>query len=339
MIFKSYEINQKQKIVLQKNIFLLYGENYGLKKEIAHTIKSFFAKDDEKVEKISLLESDILKNEENFNNLVFSNSLFNSKKIIFIYQSSDKIINQLKKIFEKISDDIFILLFADSLEKKSKLRNFFEMEENLGCSACYLDEEKSLEIITKQELEKENILLSKEALNLIVRKANGDRGSLRNELEKIKSFSQNNKKIDYEEIKHLVNSSGEIKFDNLVNSCLCGDTSTLKKNLVDFTVESINQILLLKILGNKIRRLILIKKQENANQSIDHLINSVKPPIFWKDKPIIKKQLSMWKTKNLIEVIQEINDIEISCRKNYQVAPIIFFNFFTSLCKKANCQI
>ena len=71
MIFKSYEINQKQKIVLQKNIFLLYGENYGLKKEIAHTIKAFFAKDDEKVEKISLLESDILKNEENFNNLVF----------------------------------------------------------------------------------------------------------------------------------------------------------------------------------------------------------------------------------------------------------------------------
>ena len=124
---------------------------------------------------------------------------------------------------------LFILLFADSLEKKSKLRNFFEMEENLGCSACYLDEEKSLEIITKQVLKKENILLSKEALNLIVRKANGDRGSLRNELEKIKSFSQNNKKIDYEEIKHLVNSSGEIKFDNLVNSCLCGDTSTLKK--------------------------------------------------------------------------------------------------------------
>ena len=126
MILKSYEIKKIQQSILEKKIFLFYGENYGLKKEIEEVVKSEINKNDVKAEKLSLFESDVIKNQENFYNSIFSGSLFAKKKIICIYYVSDKIINNIEEITDKIPEGIFLLLFSQTLEKKSKLRNFFE---------------------------------------------------------------------------------------------------------------------------------------------------------------------------------------------------------------------
>ena len=187
-----------------------------------------------------------------------------------------------------------------------------------------------------KELKKEEINLSKESISLIIRKINGDRINLKNELEKIKLFSKNNKKIDHEQVKQLINSSGEIKNDNLINTCLSGEIFILKKILEDISIESVNQILLLKILSNKIRRLLSIKKQNKKNQTLDNMIFQIRPPIFWMDRPIIKKQLTVWKTDELVDLITQISNLEISCKNNPKVSSVILFNFLTSLCKKAS---
>ena len=337
MNIKSYEVEKLKSLLIEKKIFLLYGENLGLKKEIKEIVKLSINKNGTKLEEVIFLESEIIKNDENFYNLIFSGSLFSNKKIILVYNVSDKIIPFIKKIESKCPQDIFLILFSEILEKKSKLRTFFESSDNMVCLPCYLDNEKSLELIIIKELKKEGINLSKESINLIIRKVNGDRINLKNELEKIKSFSENNKKIDHEQIKFLLNSSGEIKNDNLINTCLCGETFELKKILEDISIESLNQILLLKILSNKIRRLLSIKKQKKKNQTLDNMIFQIKPPIFWKDKPVIKKQLTLWKSEELANLINQINSLEVSCKKNPQISSAILFNFLTGLCKKASC--
>ena len=147
MIIKSYEIEKMKSSLIEKNIFLLYGENTGLKKEIKEKIKFLVNKKDSKVEEINLIENEIIKNEENFYNLIFSGSLFSTNKIILVHDASDKITSIIKKIEGKFPSDIFLVLFSNALEKKSKLRNLFEKEKKLVCVACYLDTEKNLEII------------------------------------------------------------------------------------------------------------------------------------------------------------------------------------------------
>ena len=336
MIFKSYEIEKLKSTFVEKKIFLLYGENLGLKKEIKETIRLSINKNGSELEEVIFLENEIIKNDENFYNLIFSGSLFSKKKIILVHTVSDKIIPYIKKIESKCPQDIFLILFSEILEKKSKLRIFFETNNGTACVPCYLDNEKSLELITMKELKKEGINLSKESVNLIIRKINGDRINLKNELEKIKLFSKNNKKIDHDQVKQLINSSGEIKNDNLINTCLSGEIFELKKILEDISIESLNQILLLKILSNKIRRLLSIKKQNKKNQTLDNMIFQIKPPIFWKDRPIIKKQLTVWKTDELVNIITQINNLEISCKTNPKVSSVILFNFLTGLCKKAS---
>ena len=96
MIIKSYEVKKNKSIFLKNNFFLLYGENFGLKKDIKNFITSELKQKNDSLEISSLYESEILDNEENFFNLIYSGSLFSQKKIVNIYESTDKIVKKNK---------------------------------------------------------------------------------------------------------------------------------------------------------------------------------------------------------------------------------------------------
>ena len=334
MIIKSYELQKKVSNFLKYNFFLLYGENFGLKKDIKDLIKAKV--NDEKVEILSLYENEIIDNEENFYNAAYSGSLFNNKKIIIIYEATDKIFKKINDVYEKYPENITIIIFSEILEKKSRLRLFFETNDKTVCIPCYLDSVKDLEIIAKLELKKNNVVLSQEILNLLIEKSNFDRNNLRNEIEKIKSYALNKKNLELEEVKSLINFSGDYKSDVLINECLCGNILQYNKILSELYVDTVNQILLLRILANKINRLLKMKEQKSETKNLDDLINASKPAIFWKEKPLIKKQLSIWNLSDLKKIIYEINYTELLCKKNPQISKIIFFGFFSKICKKAS---
>jgi DNA polymerase-3 subunit delta len=336
MIIKSYEIKKNKTNLLKNNFFLLYGENLGLKKDIKNFITNELKKKNDSVEILSLFESEIINNKDNFFNLIYSGSLFSQQKIITIYETTDKIIDIVKETYKKYSEDIYLIFFSNVLDKKSKIRNFFEKENKLTCVACYLDNEKDLATITQLELKKNNINLSRESINLLIEKSNSDRDNIRNEIEKIAAYSLDKEKIELDEVKSLINFSGDYKSDIFVNECLCGNITQYKKIISELYVNTINQILLLRILSNKIHRLLKIKEKTNESNNFETLINTFKPSIFWKEKTIVKKQLTIWKLKDLKEIIPNINNTEILCKKNPQISNSIFMNFFMEICKKAN---
>jgi len=336
MIIKSYEINNNFNF-LKYNYFLLYGENFGLKKELIDNIKLGLRQKEENIEKLILFENEILSNEDNFNDFVYSGSLFSKKKIITIFDATDKIFKKINEVFEKFPENIYLIIFSEILEKKSKIRNFFEKEKKTICIPCYLDSERDLESVAKMELKKNNITLPRESINLLIEKSNSDRNNLRNEIEKIKSYSLNKKNLDLDKIKLLINFAGEYKSDNLINECLCGNIQQYKKIISEMYINAVNQVLILRILSNKIHRLLKIKEQASkSTNNIDVLINNCRPIIFWKEKPLIKKQLSIWNLNDLKIIIDDINNTELLCKKNPQISNSIFFNFFSEICKKAN---
>ena len=336
MIIKSYELQKNQSNLSKYNFFLLYGENFGLKKDLKDIIKSAIGQKNDSIEILSIYESEIIDNEENFYNSIYSGSLFSNKKIIIISEATDKIIKKINNIYDSNAENVFLVIISGILEKKSKLRNFFETNKKTICIPCYLDSPKDLEIIAKSEFQKNNISLSNEIINLLIEKSNCDRGNLKNEIEKIKAYLLNKKNIELSEIKSLINFSGDYKSDILVNECLCGNILQYKKIISELYINTVNQILLLRILSNKVQRLLHIKKQEETSNNIENIINTSKPPIFWKEKSIVKKQLSIWDLNDLKKIIKEINSTEYLCKKNSHASKAIFFNFFLKICVKAN---
>ena len=316
---------------------MLYGENIGLKKDIKKNIQLEIKNNSNNILEISsLYENDILENTNDFYNSIYSGSLFGNTKIITVNNATDKITSLIEDITEKYPENVIIIILSEILEKKSKLRNFFEKNEKTLCIPCYLDTSRDLEIIIVNEFRKNNINLSRESINLLVEKSNFDRNNLRNEIEKIKAYTLDKKSVDFDEIKDLINFSGEHKTDNLINECLSGNITQYKKILSELYINTVNQIFLLRMLSNKMRRLLNMKEMENNYDNLDSLLNASKPSIFWKEKPIVKKQLTIWSIKRLKKTIDEINNIELRCKKNPQISKIVFFNFFSEVCKKAS---
>ena len=218
MIKKSYEIKN---FLRENSIFLIYGENEGLKEDIISEIIPNYPT--ENIFRYS--EKEVYGNLENFYNSIYSQSFFNDKKLILINEVTEKFKNEIEEILEKKIKDVIIILFSKTLEKKSKLRNFFENEKNLICIPVYKDDNKTLLNIAFTFFKSKKITISNESINFIVERASGDRKNLKSELNKIENFSRNRKKIDIEDIIKLTNLSENHSINKIVDLSLSKNTN------------------------------------------------------------------------------------------------------------------
>ena len=297
MLIKSYEISKKNLNSL--NFFLIYGENIGLKQDIAKSVLELKEKKNGKYKQLEFEEEEIIKNQNNFFNLIFSGSLFDEKKVIFINRTTDKLFNLISEISKKDVEDILIFFKADLLEKKSKIRKLFEKDKNLVCVACYQDSNFDLVKIINDEIKQTKIKLSTESINLLIERASGDRNNLRNEINKLKSFALNKQAISYDQVKELTNMAANYQNDYIVNICLNGDKKRLNKTLKENNFFLEDFFILLKTFSKKIHRLLKIKILNRSEKNIDQIFNQIRPPIFWKEKEDVKKQVRLWNEKKL----------------------------------------
>ena len=330
MIIKNYELQKLKSINL--NIFLLYGANEGFKEEVIR--KHFTENFDGKIQKYEEIE--ILNNYENFISDALNKSFFDNKKMIIITRPTDKILNFINEIIEKNISDIQIIINSDALEKKSKLRNFFEKEKRTVCIPFYEDDVKTLAIIANNFFHEKNISISREILNLIVDRCRGDRQNLKTELEKISSLLISRKKIGVEDVIILTNLAENYSISELVDNCLSKNISKTNKILNENNFSSEESILILRTFLSKTKRLLSLGKDYQKNNNIDITLSSYKPPIFWKDKEIVKNQLLKWKIKDIENLLFSLKDIELSAKKHSANSLNIIYDFILNTAQSSN---
>ena len=328
MIIKSFEIDKKK--FDNQDLFLIYGENEGQKKEIIQIIKKKFKGDVENYD-----ESQILNNNELFYEKIFNQSLFDKEKTIIINRCSEKIYELVENIIEKKISDIKFILNANILEKKSKLRNLFEKDKKLIVIPTYKDNSITLVEIAKKFFYNYKISISQETINLLVSRCNGDRGHLKSELDKILIYINDKKSINLEEIYKLTNLAENISINELVDTSLSKNSQKTSEILNESNYKSEDGILILRIFLQKAKRLLSLYEKQNSNLSYDSLINDYKPPIFWKDKPIVKRQLENWSKSKIKDLITNINKTEIFLKKNSSISLMLVFNFIYETSNKS----
>ena len=330
MIFKAFEIN---KININKfNIYLFYGENEGFKIE---TIKEKFEKN--YLNKIYRYdEKEILDKKNEFFNSVLSKSFFENEKLIIVSRVSDKLKDIIEEIHIKNIQDIKIILSANILEKKSKLRNFFEKEKNLVCIPFYADTNQTLSNLANNFFKEKKIPISQQTINLLVERCKGDRENLNNELKKIDSFTEYNKKINIEDILKLSNLAENYGTSELTDSCLAKNIKKTVNILNENNYSNDDCMLIIRTLLNKSKRLLKLQEDVKINKNIEEAIKNFKPPIFWKDKEIIKQQLIHWPLDKINKMIIDISEIELLIKKNSVSSLNILSDFIITQTRTTN---
>lgn len=324
MIVKSLDL--KKNLKDNKN-FLLYGVNSGLiNQTINDVLKPNFSKNIHNYD-----EQEILSNPDQFKEDILNKSFFENDKLIIINRASDKIKNILEEAIKKQIDDLTIIVKSGILEKKSKLRNFFEKEKNTIAIAFYEDGYRELNSIIQKFFYDKKIKISSQSTNILIERSNGNRINLINELNKISNYLLNKKKIDYEEISKLTNLSENHKISDLTDHALANNKLKTLNIINENNLSSEDYILILKNFLYKIKRLKKLKKNLEENKNLESVISSYKPPIFWKEKDIIKNQLKIISLKKLNALSVKVNNLEKLIKQNSKVAGILLYNFVLEL--------
>ncbi len=318
MIVKSLEINKIKDI---KNFFLFYGKNEGHKNQII----KFLLKESEEIFKYD--EKEIIENSNKFVEDILTKSLFEQKKIIIIKRASDKIFPLIEKLDEKKLEDLTVIIMADMLEKKSKLRSFFEKHKKFVSVAYYPDNDQILSKIALNFLRENKIQLSPLNINLIVSKCNGDRKNLFNELKKIENYSLGGKKLNKENISKLINLSENHGISTLVDSCLAKNRKKIINILNENNFSSEEGIQITRTFLNKSKRVLLLSENFNENKNIDLTIATARPPIFWKDKEITRQQILNWPPYKIKRLIYRLGELELQIKKNVNNSIILITDF------------
>ena len=329
MIIKSFEIDKIKKT--QAQFFLLYGDNQGFKNEIISLLKL-----KKKINADVYYEAEILRDISNFTNTILSKSFFDSEKFIIIKKSTDKIISCIEFLLEKKIDGTTLILEADILEKKSKLRTLFEKNADLICIPFYPDNYQTLNSIALKYFREKKISVSNETINLIIDRANGQRQFLKTELNKIENYTMDKNKLSFEEIKKITNLGSNQDISELIDTCLNKNQNKLNNIINENILTTEDVILIIRVFLSKTKRLLRIKDNAKLEKNIDKVISSYKPPIFWKDKDIIKNQLKFWSRDEILNLINEINELEIKVKKNISQPIIILVDFLLSKAKTNN---
>ena len=326
MILKFYELEKINK----KNIslFLFYGKNnYQKSLEFNRLIT-------DQSEVIKYDEKDLIENQNEIIGNILNKSLFQKKKIIQIKRSTDKLLKIIESLSKKNLEDTKIIFDSDNLEKKSKLRLFFEKNKNCICSAFYPDNLQTLNNFAHNFIKEKKISIAPADISLILGKCNESKENLISELEKITLFAKNKKKISAEQISKLINLSENYSFSELTNNCLAKNKLKTIKIINENNLSNEDCIIIVRTLMMKLKRIFLLCNEYQENRDVDYVISSAKPPIFWKDKEITKKQILNWTTADLKKVIYELSDIELMIKKNFNNSVNLITDFLIQLCNK-----
>jgi DNA polymerase-3 subunit delta len=307
MILKSYEINKINKNI--NHLLLFYGKNEGLKNEALNILN----KDKNNISIYE--EKEILDKENSFIENILSKSLFEPQKFILIKRATDKILRIIEILSLKNLEDTTIILNSDNLEKKSKLRSFFEKDKTLVCIPFYPDNDQTLSKLAYNFLREKKISISSSNINLIVNKCSGDRKTLINELQKIELFSKRGKQINSDNISKLINLNENHNISELVDHCLAQNKKKIINILNENNFSNEDCIMIIRSFIMKSKKLLALSEAFEANKNIDLTISSSKTPIFWKEKEITKQQILKWNSKNIKQLIYSLSETELQIKK------------------------
>ena len=328
MIFKSYLLEKNIDQLLNCTVFLFYGDNEGLKKVFKESLKK-----KSQTKTLLFFQEEIVKNQDLLLNEVFNKSLFNEKKTIFIEQADDKILKIVEN-FEKL-EDVEIFLFASALNKKSKLRSFFEKSKIFGISPCYEDNAITIRKIIQEKLRKFQGL-TPEIIEYIIQNTGLNRYKINNEIKKIETYFKNNK-IEANKLDDLLNLGSSDDFNQLKDEALNGNQNKTNKLISDTVLEDEKSIYYLNIINQRALDLLKILRGQKNIYNVEQAINDLKPPVFWKDKPNFIIQLKKWNQKKLKNILSKVFELELKIKTNSSINKnILMKNLIVDICVLAN---
>jgi len=322
------------------NVVFLFGHNDGLVDLLFRDTIKILDVDGNNPFSVSKIDARELKeNPSILNDNLSTISMFGEKRYVLL----DLLYSTLsKKMEETILDNIkednndyYLIIKASAISLKSTLIQFLQGSNNCILVACYDENRENVRSKLYNLFNKYNLVFSNEFMLNFLNKFSSNSLINVNEIEKLENLLLNNKNITEEELLYFIRNNENISYDLIINLCASGN---IKKSLfyLNSVYDTNSSTAIIRQFGNHFKMIEKIILLNQKGLSIQDAINKIKPPIFFKNKPMIAYQCSLWSIKNIKKLLKMLIKLEIKCKTINYPEKILISQFILSASVLAN---
>lgn len=308
---------------------LIYGPDAGLVSERANNLAKKIVKD---------LSDPFLVSDIEFNNIkddtakladeINSISMIGGRKLIRVRDAENSIPKTLGDSLSDIKSNNFTIFTAGDLPSSSSMRKFFESEKNVAALPCYKDDGGTIRQVVSTKLREIGMNIEPAALDLLCNNFSGDRLVILSEVEKLIIYMGDEKTVRYEDALLCVADSSELSLDQICNAAASRDAKQINIAMQKALADDVQPIAIIRSTINYFTKLYNVKAKVENGMMESQALSALRPPVFFKQLPVMQKHLSMWNCKSLARILSALNDLENDCKTTGNPAEILTMRFF-----------
>ena len=325
---------------------MFYGPNFGLinliyKKTIL--LLSIDLNDPFNVSKID--GNEFKDNPSILNDNISTFSMTKDKRVVLLdltYVTINKVIENiiLNTIKEK-NNDFLLLIKSNNLGSKNELVRFIEKLDNGILVPCYEENSNNIKIQISRLFNQYKLIFSPDFVSTLSSKFNSDTSINLMEIKKLESFLMDNENITEERILSIVTDNIDINLNKIIQHCSSGKIQEALFSLDKIYENSNTAISITRLFVKqfKIIETVLLAVQKGSNMS--ETINNMRPPIFFKDRPLLTLQCQLWSLKKVDLIFKRLIEVELKLKSNIFSNKILLSQFIlsTALIAKKSTKI
>jgi DNA polymerase-3 subunit delta len=209
----------------------------------------------------------------------------------------------LAKLFGDLLDtavgDAFIVAEAGELPSRSTLRRVFEASPRAAAIACYPDTARDLAAVIRETLTARQVTASRDATQFLVEHLGADRLLTRSELEKLVLYAGEGGHIELEDARVSVSDTAALELDDAVMAAAEGGTARVERVLGRVFQEGESPVSLIRAVARHLHRLHVLAARMGAGATLEEVLRTARPPIFFKHQESFRRQLMLWSEARL----------------------------------------
>lgn len=315
---------------------LVYGPDEGQVRERIRTISLQIVSDlSDPFNVVDLMSGEASENSARISDEMNSMSLMGGRKLMKINGADKGLKSPIENAVKDYDGNNFLVVEGGDLSPSSPVRKLFESEKNLASLACYVQDERSLSSSIPQILSKLGKSIDRDAVQYLSSCLIGDSGSVNSQLEKLAIYAGDNRQITLDDAKACVVDSSDISLEKIVQKAAGGNVIGLEKDLTKSFAEGISAVAILRVSQNYFKKLHFVKSQIEERTDMDSALKSLRPPLFFKDKPVFIGHLNKWSSKRIMSAINGLIKAETLCKKTGYPAETVCSHTLHSIAKLA----
>ncbi|OKL44604.1 DNA polymerase III subunit delta [Pseudovibrio exalbescens] len=307
------------------SLVLVYGPDTGLVSERAATlIKHAGGDDPDPFSQIKLDGSDISSDPNRLVDEALTISMFGGRRTIWVKDGSSKnIVPAVETLLRNPDQPSFVVIEAGDLKKTAPLRKKIEGDKLAVALPCFPDTAKDVDRLIDEETKAAGLMISREARMALHALLGADRRASRGELQKLCLYAMEDQRIESHHVEEIIGDASAFAMDELIDAAALGQLKTLDQGLERFEAGGMDAGVIASQALRHFQQLHFCKLETQKRRSADDVVGSLRPPVFWKRKSKMVRQVEIWPVEQLERALIRLNETVKTARLNAVLGPSI----------------